>query len=128
MVERRGRGCPGSHLSARALRRGDRAVGFRAAVPVELPGVAHLADEVHVDVGDDDVVPVAAGFGDNLAAGVAEVALAVEFADAPGLFPPRAVDGADPVAVGGGVGGLRVRKESCSSCSSIDATTAAAKR
>ena len=68
----------------------DRAVGLGAAVAEELPGVADLADQVEVEVGDDDVVAVAAADGEHLAAGVAEVALAVELADPPGVLEARA--------------------------------------
>src|ERR1043165_3982278 len=81
-------------------------VALRAPVAVELPGVPHFLDQVEVEVGDDDLVLVAAGLGDDLAAGVAEVGLSVELADVPGGLAPDAVDGADKVLVGDGVGRL----------------------
>src|SRR5262245_15142692 len=45
----------GHKVERRLLRRRDRLVRFRPAVAVELPGVAHLADQVEVEVGDYDV-------------------------------------------------------------------------
>ena len=44
--------------------------------------------------------------GEDLAARIAEVALAVELADPPRLFPAGAIDRADEIAVGDGVGRL----------------------
>ena len=81
-------------------------VAVGAAVAEELPGVACLLDFIEVEVGDDEFVLVAGGFGDELARRIAEVGLAVEFADAPRLFGADAVDGSDEVAVGDAVGGL----------------------
>src|ERR1700730_10652074 len=49
--------------AARALRAGDFAVGFRAAVAVELPGVAHFLDLVEIQIGDQQFILVAAGLG-----------------------------------------------------------------
>src|SRR5690349_20446597 len=49
------------------------AVGLGAAIADELPGVAHLADHVEVEVGHDDLVLVAAAGGEELAFGVDEV-------------------------------------------------------
>ena len=88
---------------ARSVRRqscDDRPVRLGPAVAEELPGVADLADQVEVEVGDHDVVAVAAADGEHLAARVAEVALAVELADPPGLLEAGPVDRADEVAVG----------------------------
>src|SRR5688572_12629755 len=81
----------------------DGAVGFRPAVAVELPGVAHLLDELEIEVGDDQLVAIAAADRDDLPAGIAEVALAVELADVPGRFVADAIDRADEVPVGNGV-------------------------
>jgi hypothetical protein len=75
-------------------------------IAVELPRIAHVADHVEIEIADDDVVGGAGGAGEDLAARVAEVALAVEFADAPRLFPAGTIDRADKVTVGDGVGGL----------------------
>jgi hypothetical protein len=61
---------------------------------------------VEVEVGDHQLVVVLAGLGDDLPARVHEVAGAVELADVPGRLGADAVDGADVVAVGDGVGGL----------------------
>src|SRR5688572_6622988 len=84
----------------------ERLVCVGATVAEELPCVAHLAYLVEVQVGDDEGVLVARRLGDDLAARVAEVALAVELADVPRLLVADAVDGADEVAVGDGVRGL----------------------
>src|ERR1700756_4102368 len=81
----------------------DPVVRLRTAVAIELPGVADLADLVHVEVGHDERVLVARRDGEHLAARIAEVALAIELADVPGRFEADAVDGADEVAVGDGV-------------------------
>src|SRR6516162_3010255 len=88
------------------LRRRDRPIRLRPAIAIELPGVAHVTDHVEVEVAHDDVVGVAGGRGQDLAARVAEVALAVEFTDAPGIFPAGPVDGAYEITVGDGVCGL----------------------
>src|SRR5262249_24771597 len=88
------------------LRRRDRTVRLGPAIAVELPEVTDLADHVEVEVADDDVVGVAGGGGQDLAARVAEVALPVELADAPRIFPAGTVDGPHEIAVGDGVCGL----------------------
>ena len=76
------------------------------AVAEELPGLAHLGDHVQVEVGGQHLVLVARRLRDDLAARIAEVALAVEFADVPRGFGAHAIDRADEVAVGHGVRGL----------------------
>src|ERR1043166_2254511 len=81
-------------------------VRFGPAVAVELPHVPHLANLVEVQFGRHELGLVARRTGDELAARVAEVALAVEFADVPRRLIPDAVDGADEEGVGDGVGGL----------------------
>src|SRR2546428_393056 len=85
---------------------GDFSVGFRAAVTIELPSVADFLDFVEIEFGDEQFILVAAGLLDDFAARIAEVALAVEFADFPGSFGADAIDGSDEVSVGDGVGGL----------------------
>src|SRR5262249_29439007 len=76
------------------------------AIAEELPGFSDFRDHVQVEVGHDNLVFIAAGLGDDLATGVAEVTLAVELADVPGLLRAYAVDGADEISVGNGVRGL----------------------
>ena len=44
-------------------------VGFRTAIAVELPGVADFLDQIQVQVRDDELVLVAAAFGDEAPAG-----------------------------------------------------------
>src|SRR5882672_5414759 len=83
-----------------------RSIAFRPAVSEELPDISHFGDHVEVEVGDHQFVFVAAGLGDDLAAGIAEVTLAVELADVPGGFGAHAVQCADEVSVGDGVRGL----------------------
>ena len=36
----------------------DGAVGFRAAIPVELPGVAHLLNELEIEIGDERLLGI----------------------------------------------------------------------
>src|SRR5512137_1084311 len=99
-----GVGCVGG--AGGALRARQLAVRFRAPVAVELPGGAHLVDLFQVEVRDEDFILVAAGLRHDLSARIAEIALAVEFADVPGGFLADAIDGADKIAVGDGVRGL----------------------
>src|SRR6516225_5582050 len=54
------------------------AVRLRPPVAEELPGVAHLADLVQVDVGDQHLVLAVRRLGDDLPARAAEVGGAVE--------------------------------------------------
>src|SRR5439155_8895009 len=84
----------------------ERAVTLRPAVAEELPDITHFADQVHVQIGDHNVVLVALADRQHLATRIAEVALAVEFADAPRLLDPRPVDRAHVILVGHRVGGL----------------------
>ena len=48
-------------------------------------GVAHLPDEVEIEIGDDHLIPVTAAFRHDLSTRIAEVALPVELADVHGL-------------------------------------------
>ena len=84
----------------------DFSVGFRAAVAIELPGVANFLNLLEIQFGDEQFVPVAAGLLDDFAARVAEVALAVKFANFPGSFGANAIDGGDEIRVGYRVSGL----------------------
>jgi len=83
-----------------------RAVSFWTAIAIELPDFSHFLDHIQIEIGDQQLIFGAAGLGDDFAAGIAKITLAVKFADIPGLFPADAVDRADEVSVGGGVGGL----------------------
>src|SRR5437879_2728685 len=84
----------------------DFSVGFRAAVAIELPGIADFLNFVEIQIGDEQFVLVAAGLLDDFAARVAEVAFAVKFADFPGSFGANAIDGGDEIRVGYRVSGL----------------------
>src|ERR1035438_7482949 len=81
-------------------------IHVRTAVAEELPGLADFGNHVEIEVGGEDFVFVARRLGEDAAARIAEVTRTVEFADVPGGFDSHAVDGADEVAVGNGVGGL----------------------
>src|SRR3954447_1552715 len=71
-----------------------------SAVAVELPDLADLRDDVEIEVADDQLfLERAADTADELAAGVDEVALAVEVVVAELLLDPDPVDRADVVAV-----------------------------
>src|SRR3546814_20908148 len=81
---------------AHSLAIGQPPISIWPTIAEELPGVAHGADQFHVEVVDDQFVLVAAGDLFDLAARVDEVALAVELTDIPRRFGADAVDGADP--------------------------------
>src|SRR6266851_7617762 len=78
----------------------DFSVGFRAAVAIELPGIANSLNLVEIQIGDEQFVLVAVGLFDDFAARVAEVAFAVKFADFPGSFGANAIDGGNEIRVG----------------------------
>ena len=75
------------------------AVRIRPAVAEELPGVSHLANFVHVQVGDDEFVLVARGFSDYLTSRIAKITLSVKFSDVPRRFGPDAVYRPNEIAV-----------------------------
>src|SRR5713101_280731 len=81
----------------------DFSVGFRAAVAVELPGVADFLDFIEIQFRDEQFILVAAGLLNDFPTRVAEIALAVELADLPGSFRADAVDGRDKIGVSNGV-------------------------
>src|SRR5277367_1713777 len=81
-------------------------VGLRPAVAIKLPDVTDFANDVHIQVGDDQGILVARALFDNLAARIGKVALSVEFAEVPGLFRANAIDGADIEYIGDGRGRL----------------------
>src|ERR1700691_3015533 len=63
----------------------DLVVTFRPSVAIELPGCPHILDFVEIKVRDDQLILVATSLRHDLSPGIAEIALAVKFADAPGL-------------------------------------------
>src|SRR6185436_19593097 len=58
-------------------------VGLGAPVSKELPDIAHFLDLVEIQIGHDHFLLVPRAFNHELAAGRAEITLAVEFADVP---------------------------------------------
>src|SRR6266851_1099694 len=94
----RGRGLPG-------LRR-QGPIRFRTPVAIKLPDLSYFLDHVEIEIGDQHFIFIAAGLGEDLAARIAEVTLAVKLADIPRLFPAHAIDRTYEVAVRRGVCGL----------------------
>src|SRR5437667_12154956 len=90
--------------------RGERAcnfsIGLGAAIAIKLPGVADLLDFIEEQVGDEQLILVAAGLGNNFLARIAKIALAVEFTDLPRMLSADAVDGRNKVCIGDGESGL----------------------
>src|SRR5260370_39569895 len=84
----------------------DFSVGFRAAVAIELPGIANSLNLVEIQLGDEQFVLVAAGLLDDFAARGAEVAFSVKFADFPGSFGANGNVRCDEIRVGYRVRGL----------------------
>ena len=64
-----------------------------------MPDLSYFGNHVQVEIGDYDLVFIAAGLGDDLAARIAEVAFAIKFSDVPGLLPAHAVDCADEITI-----------------------------
>src|SRR5882762_8022016 len=77
----------------------DFSIGFRAAVTVKLPGIADFLNFIEIQFSDQQLILVAAGLLNDFPARVAEIALAVEFADLPGMLGADAVDGRDEISV-----------------------------
>src|SRR5258706_1574774 len=95
----------GSGVLCRARTR-DFAVRFRTTIAIKLPSIADLLNFIQIQLGDKQLVFVAAGLGDDFATRVAEVAFPVELADFPRLFGAHAIDGRDKVGVRDGMRGL----------------------
>src|SRR5580658_4919057 len=88
-----------------SLRR-ERSVAFGPAVAEELPHFTNFGDHIQVEISYHNFVFVPAGLGNNFAAWIAEIALAVKLANAPGFFDAYAVDGAHKITVRNGMRGL----------------------
>src|SRR5216684_3540245 len=83
-----------------------RAVRLRTAVAIKLPDLPYFLDHVEIQVGDQHFVFVAAGLGEDFAARIAEITLAVKLSNVPWLFPTNTIDRTYEVSVGCGVCGL----------------------
>src|SRR5207247_1627182 len=81
-------------------------VGFRTAIPKELPCTTHLGNHVQVQIGHQELFFVPAGLSNYLAPGVAKITLPVELSDVPRMFVSHAVNGGHEVAVGHSMRGL----------------------
>src|SRR3989338_8080756 len=88
------------------LEGGDLAVSFRTAVPVKLPYVANLPDFIEVQIRHKEFVLVGGGLCNNFSPRCCKIGGAVKFADIPGGFFSDAIDGADKITVGDGMGRL----------------------
>src|SRR5262249_61925225 len=74
-------------------------VTIRPPIAEELPGIAHFANHVEIQVGHDQRILISRGLRDDLSAWVAKITLAIELADIPRLLVPDAIDRTDEVAV-----------------------------
>ena len=79
--------------------RGERAIAFWTTVAEELPDFTNFRNHIQIKVGHHDFVFIPAGLGDDFPPRIAEVALAIKFADAPGLLNTHSIDGAHKVTV-----------------------------
>src|SRR4051812_14980358 len=80
--------------------RRDCRVRLRAAVAIKLPGVADLANQIEIEIGDHDIVGVPRAFGQYAATRIAEITLAIKLADSPRLLPAGPINRADEVTIG----------------------------
>src|ERR1700674_3559317 len=99
------------------------AIRFRTPVAIELPDLSYFLDHVEIEIGDQHFVFIAAGLGEDLAARIAEITLAVKLSNVPWLFPANTIDRTDEVSVGRGVRGLlefpQIFRESRDRCGRI---------
>src|SRR6187551_1771112 len=84
----------------------DRIVRIRPAVAEKLPGITHLADLVHIQIRNDQLVFVTRALGHDLPSRIAEIALAVELADVPWGLHTDAIYGSHKISVSDRVGRL----------------------
>src|SRR5260370_15084715 len=76
-----------------------RTVHVGSPVTEKLPGLAHFADHVQVQVGRQNFVFVAGCLRDNLAAWIAEVTRSIKLADVPGRFHAHTINRCDEITV-----------------------------
>src|SRR6266478_3708925 len=84
----------------RGARSGEFAVRFRSPLSIQMPRVAHLLYVIQVQLGDKQLVVVAAGLRHDFAPRIAEIALPVKFADFPRLFRAHAINRRNEIRVG----------------------------
>src|SRR5260370_11031681 len=77
----------------------DFTIGFRAAVTVKLPGITDFLNFIEIQLRDEQFIFIAAGLLNDFPARVAEIALAVEFADLPRMLGADAVDGRNEISI-----------------------------
>ena len=77
----------------------DWAIAVGSAVAEKLPDFSHFRDHIQVEIGHNDLIFVTARLGDDFSPRIAEIALAIKFADAPRLFNTYTVDGSDEISV-----------------------------
>src|SRR5437868_1956963 len=91
------------HLGNLTCLRHQRFIRIWATIAEELPSFTNFRDHVQIKIGHDHLVFVAAGLRHDLAAWIAEVALAIKLADSPGLFDSDTIYCTDEIAVGDSV-------------------------
>src|SRR5205823_8474456 len=75
-------------------------------VAEELPHVAYLGDHVEIKLSHHNLIFIAAGLGNDLAAWIAEITLTVKLANVPRSLFAYAVDGADKITIRHRMSGL----------------------
>src|SRR6202041_585407 len=83
--------CPGPN---------DLVVTLRSAVTIELPRRPDILDFVEIKIRHNQLVLVATALRHDLSARIAEITLAVKFADAPGFFCSDSIDRRDEILIG----------------------------
>src|SRR5215472_16040907 len=81
-------------------------IGLGAAIAIKLPGIPDFLNFIEVQVSNEQFIFVAAGLGNNFPTRIAKIALAVKFADLPGMLGADPIDGGNKISIGDGVSGL----------------------
>src|ERR1700687_1271876 len=75
------------------LVRHKRLIGIRSPVTEKLPCVAHFANQIQIQIGDNQCVLITWRLSNDLPARITEVALPVKLANVPGVFVANAIYG-----------------------------------